>query len=476
MGHTSRSSHIPPPPTLPEDFRHRVVVKFREDVQLAYEDDAHEQLLQRGILPWGELTETFGPITLDRVFFSLSALELSSLEREARGRNPSLPSEGFFRYFEVHCPPEKNAEALAARLESYPVVKQAYVATPPASPPAVTPGDDPLYATQHYLDPAPVGVSAAAAWAVAGGNGAGVDFVDIEDGWNLIHQDLPKPSIPLLSGVNYSRKGHGTSVLGIICAVDNRIGCIGLAPAASVSVASRWHKRGRPGYNSHNTEDALTTVTSRSSKGSIVLLEAQTASSLPMEVEDAIFFAIAVMTSRDVTLIECAGNGGHDLDDYPDSYGRHILFPGGGDFRDSGAIMVAGSKSGLTAIDPTAVPARSRSDLSNYGSRLDCYAWGHHVVTTGDGYDGTSAVDYMTLPIAFGGTSAAGAIVAGVSICVQGIARQQPGGYLSARALRGLLTDPLLGTASNSAADRIGQMPDLQRIAIRVTNGVPVIY
>ncbi len=60
----------------------------------------------------------------------------------------------------------------------------------PGPPPAVNPNDDPRSTNQGYLNAAPQGINARYAWGFAGGDGAGVNIVDVEQGWNLGHEDL----------------------------------------------------------------------------------------------------------------------------------------------------------------------------------------------------------------------------------------------------------------------------------------------
>jgi hypothetical protein len=101
---------------------------------------------------------------------------------------------------------------------------------------------------------------------------------------------------------------------------------------------------------------------------------------------------------------------------------------------------------------------------SNFGSRIDCYAWGEFVDTCSSDPLGSTT---LYTP-GFNGTSAASAIVAGAALSVQGMAEANLGYRFGPKQLRTLLSDPANGTVSNNpAADRIGVMPDLGKI---VTN------
>jgi hypothetical protein len=101
---------------------------------------------------------------------------------------------------------------------------------------------------------------------------------------------------------------------------------------------------------------------------------------------------------------------------------------------------------------------------SNYGSRIDCYAWGENIVTTGYGdlYRGTD--DNSAYTNTFGGTSGAAAIIAGTALIVQG-KRQATTGRLSPAQMRDVLSNPAAGTAQGgNVAGHIGVMPDLSLI------------
>ena len=79
---------------------------------------------------------------------------------------------------EVAVPPDTNVADFLGEL--------AYVDRP-APDPLVNAGDDPRSASQGHLDPSPDGIDAEFAWGIAGGDGAGVKFIDLEQGWTLDH-------------------------------------------------------------------------------------------------------------------------------------------------------------------------------------------------------------------------------------------------------------------------------------------------
>jgi len=160
-------------------------------------------------------------------------------------------------------------------------------------------------------------------------------------------------------------------------------------------------------------------------------------------------------------VVEAAGNGNRNLDGYVSSAGRragqHIFDrTNPAEFTDSGAIVVGAATS--------AVP-HTRVVNSNFGNRIDCYAWGDSVNTATSNAAGTNKTAHNSN---FGQTSAATAIIAGAALSVQGMSEALNVGALIPRLsptqLRGMLSDSLTNTASKSAADGIGVMPDLRAI------------
>jgi hypothetical protein len=452
-------------------YRPRVVVKFREYVRLPYEDGAEREVDRSGIGPWGELNRAFPGITLQRLFREPARVSLSDLQARAVELDPTFRPPPLERYFAIEVPTGADPHALAKAIGAWHTVETAYVEGGPTPPPVVNALDDPRFTNQGYLDPAPDGIDAEYAWprgggvGFAGGDGSGIGFVDLEQGWTLNHEDLAAAGITLISGLNQAWFGHGTAVLGEIAAVDNTLGCIGIAPSVAVRVVSQYRTA-----STYSTADAILSAIANMSFGDVLLLEAQTtypgvATYLPVEVEDAVYDAIRLGTALGIVIVEAAGNGSNDLDTFVTSAGAQILNRSNAAFRDSGAIMV-GAASSTSPHTPLS--------FTNFGSRIDCFAWGENVDTTGDGYTGNLTNTYTS---SFGGTSGASPIVAGAAIDLQGIAQAQLGYRFSSWQLRALLADTTTGTASQApATDRIGVMPNLRAIIDTTLQLAPDVY
>ena len=345
----------------------------------------------------------------------------------------------------------RATEELLTKLRALDVVESAHGLL--TCPPPVSASDDPRSASQGYLDAAPNGIDARYAWTVSGGDGAGVGFVDLEQGWNLNHEDLAANNITLISGNNNDYFSHGTSVLGEVLMVDNNLGGIGIAPNASGRVVSQLGSG-----NANIIQNAIISAVSVMQFGDILLLEAQaqetlTGPYLPVEIDDATYDVIRLATALGIVVVEAGSNGSVDLDQYTNALGKKILDRSSADFRESGAIMVGAGSSTFP---------HSRLSFSNHGSRIDLYAWGENIDTTTTDGPGTDNDDYTST---FGGTSGASPIVSGAAILLQAITQASRGrrNRFGPLEIRRILQ--VGATASSDPAnDRIGVMPNLKAI------------
>jgi len=414
----------------------RVIVRFRADMHGDADVAARSQ-------SWTSLVRRIP--TLRIVPLIAGASPSSRSEESSRMRSEA--GERLRRYFAIEVPADADVNAIAQELQASPEVETAYVEPAPVPPPVVA-ADDPRSGSQGYLNAAPQGIDARFAWPST--DGFGVGFVDLEQGWTLNHEDLAGAGITLISGVNQSFAGHGTAVLGEIVAVDNTLGVVGIAPRAHTRVVSEWRTA-----STYSTAEAIASAAASMSSGDVLLLETQTTygtmGNLPVEVYDATFDAIRAATDDGIIVVEAAGNGATDLNNFQTTASRRILDRNHTDFRDSGAIMVGAA---------TSTVPHARSSFSNFGNRVDCFGWGDSIETCGDGGTGTGTTTYTS---SFGGTSGASPMVAGAAVLVQSwrCARALP--RVMPLVMRSLLSDPLKNTASQTpATDRVGVMPNLK--------------
>ena len=444
------AGQIPQPAPVPAGVQRRVVVKLRPDIDAATAREGGE-LARRAGGTWESLTQQFPGVRVAPYFSGLDAAKLRRADERARTAGLTR----FESYVAIEVPEADAVERIARAVNAWPGVEIAYPEGGP-TPPPVAPDDDPRSGNQGYLEPAPGGIDARWAWANAVSDGAGVGFVDLEQGWTLAHEDLSDAGITIISGVSQAYHGHGTAVLGEVAAVDNATGGVGIAPAATTRVVSQWRSS-----TTYNTAEAILDAVEAMSPGDVLLLEAQTTYTgaggfVPVEVEQAVFDAIEFATSQGIVVVEAGANGSVDLDAFTDVNGHQILNRASAHFRDSGAIMVGAA---------SAAAPHTRLGFSNFGSRIDCYAWGQQIDTCGDGWTGTSTTAYTSF---FGGTSGASPIVTGAALLLQAwrVARgETPYGPA---ALRDLLSNPDVNTQSaDPPADRIGVMPNLRGIVER---------
>ncbi len=443
----------------------RIALKLRFPIR--YVDHAEEFIPPPLRTQWNLIATEFSGITLLRLFTSLSEAELQALIDEAKANDPDYQPAGLQRCFVVECPleavPEELADALS-RWESG--VEFAYVESGPTAPPNVNASNEPRRLNQLHLDPGDIGIHVQHAWDQQI-DGSGITLVDVEQGWNTGHEDLPSGLV--VDGGNYKdHRGHGTAVVGICAAQQSTAvpgkGGIGIAPGASLKLVSQW----RPGPNgdTYNTADAIARAQKISTPGDVILIEAQAyfwqIENLPVEVEPVVFLAIDTATSAGRIVVEAAGNGNTDLDTLLRDGQRFLeRNPGTGHRRqDSGAILVAAGTSTLNNLrQPTNTP-HVHWGGSNYGSGIDCYAWGEDIDTAG----GKGSTSKQAYTINFGGTSGAAAIIAGVATLAQARAKAAHGGSpLPSKVLRAILSDPALGTVSGSPG-MIGCMPSLKKL------------
>jgi len=453
--------------------RRRLIVKFHDNVTLPYVDGVQKHFDKFHTQSSKKLLKDFPGLSFNRFYGGLKPNEIKALIQKAAKLDPTYAPHNFFSYFAVDAPLSQDFKALIKGLRSWSAID--YVLPEPTFSTAsvLNPENNPLYANQGYLQPAHLGINAPAAWNIPGGDGEGVKFADIEGGWNLNHEDIADHNASLLIGENYyGYYAHGTSVLGIVCAKNNDKGIVGVAPNVdSVMVASI------EGLDS-GIEEAILKVIQNLSFGDVMLIEIQLGDcegygdyypfcshhNMPVEARVEYFHLIRLATALGIVVVEVAGDGNEWLDGYmPISGPKFIFRKGSPDFQDSGAIMVSAS----TPAGGAHFPLSS----ANYGSRIDCFAWGEGVETCSTDDSGTASLYTSN----FNGTSAAAAIIAGAALSFQGICKKTLGYPLSPGQIRYYLSCNGSISFPYSPKD-IGVMPDFALLTQNLINAGPDVY
>lgn len=444
---------MPPSPNPPK-HRRLVVTRFSKEAATAmpYEKDAQDKTDRQSIRDsWEGVRHQHPTATLEPLY----------PDGDPRGQQPAFPPDPNMppplpvidptTFFAVEVGDDDDPADLVNALQALPDTEATYLMDGPCPPPDFTPSDDTFFQYQGYLKPADRGIDMIYAQKFPGGDGQGVGFIDIEQGWVLDHEDLVASGAKLLSGVNQDFFGHGTAVLGQMVATDNKRGIVGIARGCRVNVVSQWQSPNR-----YRTDLAILEALKHLKRGDVLLLEAQVdrhGTFYPVEIEEAVLNALRIAYNAGVIVIEAAGNGGANLD----AFGNGVLNRNHSHFRESGAILVGAASSNIS---------HQPMSFSNFGSRIDCYGWGENIATTGDGQLSASLTTYTQ---DFGGTSGASPMIAGIAVIVQAIRQAKGLARLWPNQMRAFLSDPANGTPSaNPAQDGIGVMPDLRKLIDRM--------
>lgn len=423
---------------------------------------------EAGLLHIDEALNAFN-LTGIPLITSVPRMQLRELE-EKTAHHEFAPEHSLLSYWRIDG--RRAGEALGAieaTLRLFPEVDLVYREKTVTDP--LMPGNNPHSALQGYLDQPKAGLNIRSVWDLPHGHGEGMRFIDLEQEWILDHEDLPNPTLIF----NDNRKGeygfrghHGTGVVGVVAGVDNAAGIIGIAPKVEpIRLVSRW-SRAYP--TASYIAAAITKAITTPPLPHVLLIEAQTdISKLPPEMDDSVLNAIRLAVSSGVIVVETAGNGNRNLDSQRDAQGHLRMNRTSAYFKDSGAILVGAGKSSVPH-------ERSTWELegSNYGSRIDCYAWGDSIVTCGEGNLAGSGVN--SYQNNFGGTSGAAAIIAGCALLVQGLHYAKKNSLLSPVQMRKMLSSPQTGIAQGpTVGGYIGVMPDLRAVVERANLGPNII-
>ena len=413
-----------------------------------------------------------------------------SSEERIRARRDQSPWDvpDLSSYYRVSVDADRDDhEAVAARLNEEESVAGAYLKAPasvdetvlPASAPAdpasllavVTPD---FGSRQGHLDAAPGGVNARTAWTKPGGQGTGVQVVLVGGAWRFEHEDLVG-NMGLIGGTPIdaiSFRNHGTAIAGLVRAIRNDRGAVGVAPGCTLRQVATFGL---------GTAAAIRLAADALPPGGVLAIEWQrpgpgstgvgSAGFLPLEWWPDDFAAITYATAKGVIVVEPAGNGSVSLDDplydtpapgFPAAWKN----PFDRSLADSKAILVGAGAPPPGTHGHDRGPDRSRLAFSNTGTSLDVQGWGAELTTLGYGDLQGGPIEEVWYTDDFGGTSGATALVAGVVASLQGMqlsgGKRPPLTPAQVRAMLRQTGSPQQDSPTSPAAShRIGSRPDL---------------
>src|SRR5437899_750345 len=103
----------------------RVVVKFRDAVNLPYEDGAERHVVRLGVGPWTELAQRFQGVRLNRLFTVISPERIGQLVSRATDRDRHYRAPNLLSFFVIDTPAGVDPKALAAALREWPQIEEA---------------------------------------------------------------------------------------------------------------------------------------------------------------------------------------------------------------------------------------------------------------------------------------------------------------------------------------------------------------
>ncbi|MEV0544376.1 S8 family serine peptidase [Nocardia salmonicida] len=401
---------------------------------------------------WDAITAEFGPVTLEPTFDTVDSAVIGDITDAIRmlGEEPPELFEWFFTEID-----DTRADALVSALEALPFVAWAGVAPDYYPVGMVSWGTNPQSTPARLLREKPEGIDAIYAWQIPGGRGEGIHIADVENSWDLTHEDLASAKIVRPHPNQDTDTDHGTAVAGIVLAPDNGKGSVGIAPMArmtAMTIRASMTAMAIPGSIAAAIVEGATAV----GPGGIVLIEVgqpfyanSTNGDIAVEVWPPVKAAIRRETLFGITVVEPAANGHVNLDAFP--FLAHLQ-PDSPSYVDSGAIVVGAAEN--TVDDPR----WRRTPFTTFGLRVDCFAQGEHVMAP-------SSVPNKPYQPDFNGTSAAGAIICGVVASIQGMALAATGTFLHPRDIRRLVRNWDLGVHTDPPLDGLSTMPILSEIA-----------
>jgi subtilisin family serine protease len=258
---------------------------------------------------------------------------------------------------------------------------------------------DPLYSDAWHLDM----IDVEGAWKYSKGSGIKIGIID--DGFDIDHEDLKdnivvgydfdsRDSDP--SPTNYTQT-HGTNCAGVILAVENNIGSVGVAPQSKLYPV-KWN-----GAGVDTTIEAFEWLKNQdvdvisNSWGTYAIADA-----LDDEFKD---LATTGRDGKGIVLVFASGNDSYNLDEIAD-----------GGYYDGETLDDESESPWVIGVGATN-PSDTLTYYSNYGTNIDIVAPAAAVTTDVTGIWGDNATEYTD---EFGGTSAAAPLVSGVVALILG--------------------------------------------------------
>lgn len=278
-------------------------------------------------------------------------------------------------YYKIYLADEDQATQMASDLKAISnLIESAQTKYKPIPLGNAQPTPD-LTASQGYLKSFAQtgGLNITAMWAAPYNlTGQSVGIEDIEDGAYLGHEDLVGQPIFQSQTYQYpddpNHTQHGTAVAGILGAKKDNKGITGIAPTLNglatalsdlpfiVEELTDFNSGKSVQSSGVREGDIIITTSGKPGPNNV---------GLPYEWTDVDGKAIKQLVEMGVTIIEAVGNDSVNFDD--PQYSSLS--------QDSGAIFIGGSQGGNLV----------KADFSNCGKRVDVFAWGQGVLTSGYG-------------------------------------------------------------------------------------------
>ena len=436
-----------------------VVVKFIDDVPMRLENGrlavASSFANALDLSPYDiALQGTAMERLFSRSVEDLAAERARLLQNLPAGRTPPADLNNYFR---VQTTDRAHTIELVRELSSLPLIENAYPepsldAAVPLGGGDIAPPTALFESEQAYLDAAPSGHGYNPVRNIVGAQGPDIQVCQQEASWHFDHEDVCDMTLAsLVTSVPSpdldSWKDHGSACVGILTADRNAYGTRGMASQASLILAS-FEDGGA---------NAISLATAAMNPGDVMTSSwawGVNGFHAPLDFFQAEWDAVNIATLSGIAYHYGAGNTDSSLDD-TSIYGN-VYLPGA---PDNGGTIVGATNSG----------DNDKIWFSNFGTRVDCSAWGEDLSTIGYGDRFLPGGDFQqSYTSSFGGTSGAGPTTAAVAASLSNAVRVQNGVQLTAAEIRDAMRT--IGSPQG-AGGHIGPQADLE--ALLANFGLP---